>query len=43
MSSKEEARSVVTACIVANEVLLSATNPVGWSITFDKQPTKVAT
>ena len=41
MSDKEEARSVFRVKLTDNEILLSATSPEGWSITFDKEPTKV--
>lgn len=41
MSSKEEAKTVQSAKITGEEVELSATNPAGWRVIFDKQPTKV--
>ena len=41
MSSEEEDRSVVTAKITAKEILLSTTDMQGWTVIFDKEPTKV--
>ena len=41
MSDKGEGRSETCAQIISEEVIISTTDDTGWSVRFDKEPTKV--
>ena len=41
ISSEEEALSVHTGQMVANEITFEAIDSEGWEVAFDKEPTKV--